>query len=133
MFLISGTAAALGGIYATVIFALCSLYGKTALGLNKDQMYEYFMSETVPQRRRAFKAFTASLLIFCIQVVLLFGMKSPAILRWPIVVAICVVIYYGREDCNSMIAAATPIFTGVLPKNNAAQKLQSENFARKRQ
>ena len=67
-FLICGTAATLGGIYATVIFALCSLYGKTALGMNRDKMYEYFMQATGQQRFRAFQAFTTSLLLFCVQV-----------------------------------------------------------------
>ena len=66
-FLIFGVAATLGGIYATVIFALCSLYGKTALGMNRDRMYDCFMQATGQQRFRAFQAFTTSLLLFCVQ------------------------------------------------------------------
>ena len=49
-FLLCGTAASLGGIYATVMFALCSLYGKTALGMNRDAMYQHFMQKTGPHR-----------------------------------------------------------------------------------
>ena len=66
-FLICGVAATLGGIYATVIFALCSMYGKTALGMHRDRMYDYFMQATGQQRFRAFQAFTTSLLLFCVQ------------------------------------------------------------------
>ena len=67
IFLLCGTAATLGGIYSTVIFALCSLYGKTALGMNRDRMYVHFMKKTGDLRRRAFSGFTSSLLLFCIQ------------------------------------------------------------------
>ena len=67
VFLISGTVATLGGIYSTVIFALCSLYGKTALGMDRDRMYVYFMKNTGELRKRAFTGFTTSLLLFCLQ------------------------------------------------------------------
>jgi hypothetical protein len=109
-FLLTGTAASLGGIYATIMFALCSLYGKTALGMNKDRMYAYFMKVTGPHRMRAFTAFTSSLLLFCIQVVMLFGMKSPSTVRIPVVLGICTAIYYGRKDCNSLIEAEIYFF-----------------------
>ena len=46
---------------------LYSRYGKTALGMDRDHMYVYFMKKTGPQRMRAFTGFTTSLLLFCIQ------------------------------------------------------------------
>lgn len=114
-FLLCGTAATLGGIYATIMFALCSLYGKTALGMNRDDMYEYFMKKTGPYRMRAFNAFTTSLLLFCFQVVMLFGMKVSGRLKIPLCIVISVIIWLGRRDTNALIEAATPIFTGVVP------------------
>jgi hypothetical protein len=114
-FLLCGTAASLGGIYATIMFALCSLYGKTALGLNKDDMYDYFMKKTGPHRFRAFNAFTTSLLLFCMQVVILFALKCPGSFRIPVCIIIGVIIWLGRRDTNALISAATPIFTGVIP------------------
>ena len=114
-FLLCGTAATLGGIYATIMFALCSLYGKTALGMNRDDMYEYFMKKTGPYRMRAFNAFTTSLLLFCFQVVMLFGMKVSGRLKIPLCIIIGVIIWLGRRDTNALIGAATPIFTGVIP------------------
>ena len=125
-FLVCGTAASLGGIYSTIMFALCSLYGKTALGLGRDRMYEHFMKVTGPQRFRAFNSFTTSLMLFCIQVVMLFALKSPSQFRIPATIAASVVIYVGRRDCNGLMAAATPIFTNKLPPSDETKIEEAE-------
>ena len=118
LFLLCGTAATLGGIYATIMFALCSLYGKTALGMDRDDMYAYFMKKTGPYRMRAFNGFTTSLLLFCCQVVMLFGMKVSGPLQMPLCIAISVIIWLGRRDTNALIGAASPIFTGIIPTDD---------------
>ena len=73
------------------------------------------MIKTGAQRMRAFNSLTTSLLLFCIQVVMMFGMKSPPQLRMPGVLLASLLIYCGRRDMNSMMASATPIFTNQLP------------------
>ena len=90
---------------ATVMFAMCAMYGKAALGLNRDLIYDHFMIKTGAQRMRAFNSLTTSLLLFCIQVVMMFGMKSPPQLRMPGVLLASLLIYCGRRDMNSMSAA----------------------------
>lgn len=45
------------GLYATVIFALCSLYSKTALAEGKDQRMRVFLRETATFRTRGFRSF----------------------------------------------------------------------------
>ena len=131
-FLLCGTAAALGGIYATIIFALCSLYGKTALGMDRDHMYTYFMNKTGPHRFRAFNAFTNSLLLFCIQVILLFAMKVPSLYKIPVTFMMCMVVKYGWDDCNKLMAAATPIFTNVIPKEDQPGGGESDKSDKKK-
>ena len=63
------------------------------------------MIKTGAQRMRAFNSLTTSLLLFCIQVVMMFGMKSPPQLRMPGVLLASLLIYCGRRDMNSMSAA----------------------------
>ena len=45
------------GLYATVVFALCSLYSKTALAEGKDQRMRDFLRETATFRTRGFRSF----------------------------------------------------------------------------
>jgi len=63
------------------------------------------MIKTGAQRMRAFNSLTTSLLLFCIQVVMMFGMKSPPQLQMPGVLLASLLIYCGRRDMNSMSAA----------------------------
>ena len=72
------------GLYVTVVFSLTILYGKTALGLSRDDEYYAFMDATVLQRFRAFQAFTAGLFLFAVSVVFEVCTRCPDdILRLP--------------------------------------------------
>jgi hypothetical protein len=48
-------ASALLGMYSCVIFTLIQLYGKTAIGMNRDAMHDYFLNQTGNIRIRGFK------------------------------------------------------------------------------
>ena len=58
--------------------------------------------------------------------VLLFAMKVPSRFRLPVTVLACLVVHKGRADCNSLIAAATPIFTNVIPDEEADTRDKKE-------
>lgn len=59
------------GLYATIIFSLTILYGKSALGAERDIEYDVFLRETTRARRDGFRAFSVSLGLFCLDAVLL--------------------------------------------------------------
>ena len=46
---------------------------------------------------------------------MLFGLKSPPRFRVLATVGAIIVIFLGRRDTNTLMAAATPIFTNILP------------------
>ena len=102
--------AILGGTYSVVVFTLSSLYGKTALGMRRDDMYNQFMMGTGGARFRAFNAFKLSLWSFCIQVVILFAERSVSRIRAAVLIIGFVAVEFGRRDCNLLIRAATPMF-----------------------
>ena len=113
---LAGAAAALGGTYSTILFALSSLYGKTALGMQRDHIFAWFMQRTAQHRMRAFGSFTTSLMLFSLQIVLLGGFKSPEGCGMAMAAGLGLVVWHGRKDCNDLIAAATPIFTNRIPE-----------------
>ena len=46
---------------------------------------------------------------------MLFGWKSPPRFRVVATIGATTVVFLWRRDCNNLMAAATPIFTNVLP------------------
>jgi hypothetical protein len=103
---------ALCGLYSTIVFSLCVLYGKTALGMRKDDMFEYFTKTTGKQRIRGFQAFSMSLQCFAGAVAL----TIVDDMGWPAAIAAGAAFFVIYDDLHSIIRAAGPIFTGVIPK-----------------
>mmetsp|Transcript_14548 Transcript_14548/g.45737 ORF Transcript_14548/g.45737 Transcript_14548/m.45737 type:complete len:132 (+) Transcript_14548:373-768(+) len=56
LFVVSGTLTTLCALYSTIIFALCSLHGKTGIGMNKDEGYLKYITKTAGYRESAFVA-----------------------------------------------------------------------------
>ena len=71
---------AICGLHATVVFSLCVLYGKTALGRYSDNAYHRFLDTVTIQRVRGFNTFSASLLLFAVETGLL--LYQHALPRW---------------------------------------------------
>jgi len=108
--LLSAGLSTIAGIYATVVFSLTILYGKTALGMDRDEDYYSFMDGTGLQRFRAFQAFTYGLFFFLISVCTELCLKSPTELRIPSVILAIVALYYGKQEYDIIMAAASPMF-----------------------
>ena len=68
------------GLHATVVFSLCVLYGKTALGRYSDNAYHRLLDTVTIQRVRGFNTFSASLLLFAVETGLLLYQHAPP--RW---------------------------------------------------
>jgi hypothetical protein len=93
-------------MYTLMVFALCSLYGKTSLGIKNDAGYTKFIQQTAPFREWAFINFMVSLMGTCISVLYLLILKTPSqgLIASPICAA-C--IYFGQKHVRSMIKIAS--------------------------
>jgi Ca2+-binding EF-hand superfamily protein len=98
------------GIYATTVFSLCILYGKTALGMSRDAEYYKFMDVTGMQRYRAFQAFSWALLTFSTSVLLLVTLRSPPPFRQPLAALSLAALFFGVQEYETIVKAARPIF-----------------------
>jgi hypothetical protein len=112
------TISTLLGMYSALIFSLSVLYGKTALGMNQDDKYFDFLDATSDQRVRAFQAFCASLLTFCLQVVLVVTREIPQSSLQLIATLVGVAaIAWGYQEVKRVFDAATPIFASKKKKD----------------
>lgn len=131
--LLSAASATITGIYATVVFSLTILYGKTALGMDRDDDYYSFMDGTGLQRFRAFQAFTYSLFLFSISVLLEVTLRCPEIARLPVAAASAAFLYFGKTEYDSIMKAAAPMFApkqAPAPKKEESLEEESTNGSR---
>jgi predicted ABC-type exoprotein transport system permease subunit len=110
----SSAVSAVCGIYATVVFCLCILYGKTALGLERDEEYFLFMENTGLQRFRALQAFSYGLFFWAFALVLVFIDHAPFVLQPPLFVGSIALLALAKMEYDILTAAAAPMFR---PKN----------------
>jgi EF hand len=108
--LLSAGVSTITGIYATTVFSLCILYGKTALGMSRDMEYWRFLNATGVQRYRAFQAFSFALLSFSTSVILLVALRSPSPFRLPLTMVSFLALFFGIKEYESIVSAARPIF-----------------------
>jgi len=66
-FTISNALGILAGIHATLIFSMVTMYGRTAIGLDRDRAFHTFLAATGEQRLKGFHSFTLSLYCFLVQ------------------------------------------------------------------
>lgn len=103
-------ASALCGLHATIVFSLSILYGKTSLGLKKDSHYEDFLSKTAELRRRGFRTFSASLLLFASEIGLVLLDRVPENLRPMAAVLAAGMMTYILSDWKFVLDSANVIF-----------------------
>lgn len=121
--LIAAAGSTVAGLYSSVVFSLTILYGKTALGMDRDEEYFGFMNRTGIQRFRAFKAFTWSLFLFLLSVVFEVSMKVGQTAKFPCLVFSSTMLYFLKREYECIIAAAAPMFA---PKNHSSTDKDSE-------
>ena len=102
--------ACLSGIYATMVFSLSILYGKTALGNERDPQYDSFLDNTLEVRITAFRAFSMSLGLFAVLVVLVLAEHLPTAMLPPVGTATVGCLYVGYRDWKKLVDEATPIY-----------------------
>lgn len=115
--LASSTASAICGIYSTTVFSMSVLYGKTALGLDKEDLYYKFMESTRENRIRGYKAFSASLLLFLVNIFLIAIDKLPEPAQGPAAVIALATTFFSINEFISITSSASPMFQDLLPKD----------------
>ena len=102
-------------LYTMMVFALCSMYGKTGLGVGKDTQYDEFIEDTLKYRQWAFSTFVIS--IWCCGALMMFTLllKVPSIyvlLVTPFALVCSFALYANLK--NLMAVAARTIFMPTL-------------------
>lgn len=129
LFAVTVPLSVLSGIYAMLVFSLCSMYAKTAIGSHKDEAMKHFMQETGIYRLRAFRYFLVSVSCFAIDVSSTFDVVVHAYAsfartqvlvislakfrsRFAVAVAgVCAsVMFAAARDTERIIQIAAPIF-----------------------
>lgn len=77
LFVFFGMVATISAFYATMVFGLCNLYGRTALGLQKDTGYLRFITNTAVFRENAFVALLTSIASIIATISFMLFLKTP--------------------------------------------------------
>ena len=111
LFALTLVASIFSGLYATCVFALCSLYSKTALAENKDSRMTAFLQRTARYRTRGFRYFITSLITFAFSVLQLAVMRLDPRVSTPTVALGAMFLYSCMRDVRALLLSAAPIFT----------------------
>lgn len=122
---VSGALGMMTGLHATLIFSLVTMYGRTALGIDRDDAFNIFFGNTGAARFSGFKSFKLSLYCFMTQLTFLIEKKFVFTPLRPIVLLGTGYLAYNHmyKDSESVLAAAGVIYstppTPVVPKKVA--------------
>lgn len=110
--LLTSTVSTICGFYSTVVFSMSMLYGKTALGLDREDEYYDFMEITGPQRFRGFKAFSLSVYLFVVDIFLIAIDKLPQQIQFGAFMIGILALSFSYTEYQTILKAAAPIFGG---------------------
>lgn len=98
------------GLYSTMVFSLSILYGRTALGLERDVQYDRFLDNTQDIRDAGFLSFSSSLALFAVLVVLVLAEDLPLVMGFPIGFVMSGALVIGFRDWERLVVHAADIF-----------------------
>ena len=106
----------LTGLHATLIFSLVTMYGRTALGVDRDDAFNDFFGNTGGQRYSGFRSFRMSLYCFMTQLCFLIEKKvSLAPLRPMVLVGTGYVAYTHMYQDSERVATAAGVIYAPPP------------------
>jgi hypothetical protein len=110
---VTGAIGMLTGLHATLIFSLVTMYGRTALGIDRDDAFNAFFEGTGVARFNGFKSFKVSLYCFMTQLVFLIGKKFVFAPLRPFVLLVAGFYSYSGmyTDSESVLKAAGVIYS----------------------
>jgi hypothetical protein len=113
----SGALGMMTGLHATLIFSLVTMYGRTALGIDRDDAFNQFFSNTGGARFSGFKSFKLSLYCFMTQLSFLIQKKFVFTPLRPLVLLVTGYLAYNHmyKDSEAVLAAASVIYSAPPP------------------
>ena len=114
---LSGALGMMTGLHATLIFSLVTMYGRTALGIDRDDAFNDFFSNTGPPRFNGFWSFKLSLYCFMTQLSFLISQKFFFEPLRPLVLLATGYFSYSNLYCDAedVLRAAGVIFSQPAP------------------
>lgn len=111
-FLVIGAIGIVSGLHCVFIFSLVTMYGRTAMGMDRDDALEIFFAGTGLQRLRGFNSFVWSLYsLMSILIVVIAEKVSGNMFVQTITVLICGrLMFYVYEDTRVILEKANVIF-----------------------
>mmetsp|Transcript_37099 Transcript_37099/g.81254 ORF Transcript_37099/g.81254 Transcript_37099/m.81254 type:complete len:456 (-) Transcript_37099:88-1455(-) len=112
LFLITGSGGIVCGLHCIFVFSLITMYGRTALGMERDDALEIFFAGTGLQRFHGFKTFVGSLYALMCELVVVITSKISSN-PWLHLAALAVttrLMYYVYNDTQIIMEKAGVIF-----------------------
>jgi len=119
LFVVLCSISSLSGIYATVVFSFCSIYGRTAVGAGRYTVYKEFLHATGVIRHRAFLMYLLSLISFLALLVATATERIEKKYRYPFCATFLVLSIFSYRDWNHILKCAGPIFA---PEKGTGEK-----------
>jgi len=112
VFLATGTIGIVCGLHSIFVFSLVTMYGRTALGMDRDEALEVFFANTGMQRIRGFKTFIGSLYALMVEIIVVVTSKVSSDPRMLLVVFGLMgrLMYLVYNDTEIIIEKAMVIF-----------------------
>lgn len=98
------------GLYATIIFTLCSIYGAVAVSHGDQDGFKEFMKRTGPHRVWAFRGFKGALVSMASAIVLLILTKIPFFAAIAVIIPSCAIAFCAAFQGTSVMAIAKEEF-----------------------
>lgn len=110
---LSGALGMMTGLHATLIFSLVTMYGRTALGIDRDDAFNDFFANTGPARFNGFWSFKLSLYCFMTQLSFLIARKFFFQPLRPLVLLATGYLAYTNLYCDAedVLSAAGVIYS----------------------
>jgi hypothetical protein len=110
LFMICSATGIIAGLHSTLVFSLMTMYGRTAVGMARDDAFATFFANTGLQRYHGFQSFLYSMYAFLLQVVIMFTHKTPAYAKIAAFLVILYAMYTVYSDTRVIIDNAGIIF-----------------------
>jgi hypothetical protein len=111
VFLVASATGIVAGLHTTLVFSLFTMYGRTAVGMNRDDALEIFFSNTGAQRYHGFQTFLFSLYAFLVQVAIMITGKFPSEISGVVFLFTVVSISMVYKDTQAVISQASVIYS----------------------
>jgi len=109
--LIASATGMIGGLHATLVFSLMTVYGRTAMGMGWDAACSKFFQTTDKNRFRGFRSFRLALTTFSVQIVFMICARVPIATRKLCFPLLTWVLWRVHQETQCIIdSAATIIF-----------------------